>query len=206
MNTDLYFLCRDNTPTTSTPHYQWLNNPDNGFMINTDICLLKVPCSVASSLQAFTATPRKKARPLGDLSRPSFFFHHCHIHSHISGFFSCHFYSFSTQILLLLAFLLLRLCLLLLVFPCLKLAFRFLLGSLLLPTSQPLLAVLLLLVCHKLVSDCMAHSHFHGHQFSTDIQLLNLPHFCKVAVTTAICHRCYMCNLRCQQKMDNFNL
>jgi hypothetical protein len=39
----------------------------------------------------------------------------CHIHSHISGFLSCPFYSFSTQILLLLAFLLLRLCLLLLV-------------------------------------------------------------------------------------------
>ncbi len=34
------------------------------------------------------------------------FFYHCHIHSHISGFISCHFYSFSTQILLLLAFLL----------------------------------------------------------------------------------------------------
>jgi hypothetical protein len=25
--------------------------------------------------------------------------------------------------------------------------------------------------CHKLVSDSMAHGHFHGHQFSTDIQL-----------------------------------
>jgi hypothetical protein len=37
----------------------------------------------------------------------------CHIHSHISGFISCHFHSFSTQILLLLAFLLLSLCLLL---------------------------------------------------------------------------------------------
>ncbi len=32
------------------------------------------------------------------------FFYPCHIHSHISGFISCHFYSFSTQILLLLAF------------------------------------------------------------------------------------------------------
>jgi hypothetical protein len=39
----------------------------------------------------------------------------CDIHSHISGFISCHFHSISTQILLLLAFLLLRLCLLLLV-------------------------------------------------------------------------------------------
>ncbi len=46
--------------------------------------------------------------------------------------------------------------------PCSKLAFL-LLGSLLLPTS------LLLLGCHRLVSDVMAHRHFHGHNFSTNI-------------------------------------
>jgi hypothetical protein len=56
------------------------------------------------------------------------------------------------------------------------------LGSLLLPTSLLLLAFLLLLGCHKFVSVCTAH----GHQFSTDIQLLKFPHFWKVAVTTAI--------------------
>ncbi len=39
-----------------------------------------------------------------------------------------------------------------------------------------------LLGCHKLVSDRMAH----GHQFSTAIQLLKLPHFWEVAVPTVI--------------------
>jgi hypothetical protein len=48
-----------------------------------------------------------------------------------------------------------------------------------------LLAFLLLLGCHKLLSDCMAH----GHQFSMDIQLVKLPHIWKVAVATAIWHR-----------------
>jgi hypothetical protein len=72
----------------------------------------------------------------------------------------------------------------------LQLAFLLLLGSLLLLTSLLLLAFLLLLGCHKLVSDCMAHGHFHYHRFSRDIQLLKkLPHFWKVAVTTAILHR-----------------
>jgi hypothetical protein len=90
----------------------------------------------------------------------------------IFGFISCHFYCFSLQILLLLAFLLLSLWVLVLC-PLFKL-----LGSLLMPTSLLLLAFLLLLGRHKLVSDCMAH----GHQFSTDIQVLKLPHFWKVAV------------------------
>jgi hypothetical protein len=53
--------------------------------------------------------------------------------------------------------------------PCLKLAFLLPLGSMLLPTSLHLLAFLLFLGCRKLVSDCMVHCHFHGHQFSTDI-------------------------------------
>jgi hypothetical protein len=52
--------------------------------------------------------------------------------------------------------------------PCLRLAFLLLLGSLLMPTSLLLLAFLLLLGCHTLVSDCMAHSYFHGHQFSME--------------------------------------
>ncbi len=43
------------------------------------------------------------------------FFFLCHVNSHISGFISSHFYSFSTQILMLVAFLLLKSCLLLLV-------------------------------------------------------------------------------------------
>jgi hypothetical protein len=60
---------------------------------------------------------------------------------------------------------------------------------LLLPISLLSLAFLLWLGCHKLASDSMAHGHFHGYQFSTDIQkLLTLPHFWKVAVTTAIWH------------------
>jgi hypothetical protein len=49
-----------------------------------------------------------------------------------------------------------------------------------------LLAFLLLQGCHKLVSD--GHGPFLGHQFSIDIQLLKLPHFWKVTVTTAIWH------------------
>jgi hypothetical protein len=71
-------------------------------------------CSVARSLQAFTATPSKNHGHLGDLSRPPISFITATF-SHISGFLSCHFYSFSTQLLLLLASLLLRLCLLMLV-------------------------------------------------------------------------------------------
>jgi hypothetical protein len=99
------------------------------------------------------------------------FFLTLHIHSNIFGFLSCFFYSFSVQILLLLAaFFGCRGC----AFSCCCL--------LLLPTSLLLLAFLLLLGCHKLVSDYMAH----GHQNSTDIQLLKLPHFWKVAETTAI--------------------
>jgi hypothetical protein len=58
--------------------------------------------------------------------------------AHISGFISCHFYSFSTQALLLLPFLLFSLCLHLLM--CFKVAFLLLLGSFLLPTSLLLLA------------------------------------------------------------------
>jgi hypothetical protein len=61
------------------------------------------------------AKPSPPPRPLTDISRPPKFFIPAHIHSHISGFISCHFYSFSTQILLFLAFLLLSLCLVLLV-------------------------------------------------------------------------------------------
>jgi hypothetical protein len=49
-----------------------------------------------------------------------------------------------------------------------------------------LIAFLLSLWCHKLVSDCMAH----GQQFSREIQFLKLPHFWKVAGTTAIWHCC----------------
>jgi hypothetical protein len=118
---------------------------------------------------------------LGDLSQPPNFFYLSHIHSHISGFISCHLYSFSTQILLLLAFSCYEVVPSPAGVPCLKLAFLLLLGSLL------LLAFLLLLGCHKLVSGCMAH----GHQFSADIQvqLLKLPFSVKVAVTTAIWHR-----------------
>jgi hypothetical protein len=37
---------------------------------------------------------------------------------------------------------------------------------------------LLLLGCHKLMSDIMAQGHFHGHQFSTGIQIVKLSHFC----------------------------
>jgi hypothetical protein len=45
----------------------------------------------------------------------------------------------------------------------------------------------------------MAHGHFQGHQFSTDIpRLLKLPHFWKVAVTTAIWHRRVVKILRCE--------
>jgi hypothetical protein len=33
---------------------------------------------------------------------------------------------------------------------------------------------------------CFPAFHFHGHQFSTDIQLVKLPHFWKVTATTAI--------------------
>ncbi len=49
------------------------------------------------------------------------------------------------------------------------------------------------------VSDCI-HAHFHWHRYSTNIQLLKLPHFWKVAVTTAIWHRWFFyreerCNL-----------
>jgi hypothetical protein len=67
--------------------------------------------------------------------------------------------------------------------------FLLLLGSLLLPTSLLLFAFMLLVGFHKLVSDWMALGHFHSNQFSTDIQLVNVPHFWKVAVTTAIWHR-----------------
>ncbi len=78
------------------------------------------------------------------------------------------FYSFSTQIPLLLASFAVEAVASLAGVPCLKLAFLLLLGSLLLPTLLLLHAFLLLLGCHKLVSDlsdCMAHGHFHGHHF-----------------------------------------
>jgi hypothetical protein len=75
--------------------------------------------------------------------------------------------------------------------PCLKLKLL-LLGSLLLPTSLLLLAFLLLLGCHKLVFDCMVH----GHQFSIDFQIIKLPYFWKVAVTTAIWHRCFLFHVK----------
>jgi hypothetical protein len=67
-----------------------------------------------------------------------------------------------------------------------KPAFLLLLGSFQLPTSLLLLAFVLLLGCHRLVSDCMAHSR----QFSTDIHLVKLLHFFKVVVTIAIWQRC----------------
>jgi hypothetical protein len=52
--------------------------------------------------------------------------------------------------------------------PWLKLAILLLRGSLLLPTTLLLLAFLLSLGCHKLVSDCMDHGHFHGPQYSKE--------------------------------------
>jgi hypothetical protein len=81
------------------------------------------------------------------------------LRNNIPGFISCHFYSFSTEILLLLAFLLLRLCL-----SC---------WCPLLKAGVP-----------------VAATNFHGHQSSTDIQLLKQAHFWKIAVTTAIWHGC----------------
>jgi hypothetical protein len=54
--------------------------------------------------------PCKKERPHGDLSQPPIFFFIAHLQPY---FWLLLFYSFSTQILLLLAFLLLRLCFLL---------------------------------------------------------------------------------------------
>jgi hypothetical protein len=87
--------------------------------------------------------------------------------------FPATFFSFSTQIPLLLGVFAVEVVASPAGVSCLKLAFLLLLGSLLVPTSLLLLAFLLLLVCHKWVSD--GHGHFHGHQFSTDIQLLKLP-------------------------------
>jgi hypothetical protein len=52
----------------------------------------------------------------------------------------------------------------------LKAGVPFAAGILAVARSLLLLAFLLLLGCHKLVSDCIAHVHFHGHQFSTDIR------------------------------------
>jgi hypothetical protein len=82
-------------------------------------CLQKYTMQCCQILQAFTAsaTPSKNHGHLGTFHGHQIFLSlpQCHIHSHISGFLSCPFYSFSTQIVLLLAFLLLRLCLLLLV-------------------------------------------------------------------------------------------
>jgi hypothetical protein len=153
----------------------------------TQPCRTGQCCQIPASLHCHS---KVKPRPLrGNSRQPKFiFFYHCHILSYISGFISCNFYySYSTQILLLLAVLLLRLWLLLLV----SLSLQLLLGSLLMPTSLLLLAFLLLLGCHKLVSDCMAQGHTHGHQFSTNIQILKLQYFLKVAVTTAIWHRWY---------------
>jgi hypothetical protein len=54
-----------------------------------------------------------------------------------------------------------------LVLLCFKLAFLSLMGSLLLPISLLLLAFLLLLGCHKLVSECMAH----GHETATFLEI-----------------------------------
>jgi hypothetical protein len=55
----------------------------------------------------------------------------------------------------------------------LKAGVAFAAGILAIARSLLLLAFLLLLGCHKLVSDCMAYGHFLGHQFSTDIQFLS---------------------------------
>ncbi len=79
--------------------------------------------SVARSQQAFTATPQKPRPP----NTPFHFYYSC-----------------SAQILLLLAFLLLRLWLLLLV----SLAFQLLLGSLLMPTSPAI-------ACFPAVAACL---------------------------------------------------
>jgi hypothetical protein len=119
-----------------------------------------VRASVARSLQAFTATSGKNHGHLGIFHGHQIFF--------ITATFSAIFLYFLPLLLIdpaATGVLLLRLWLLLLV----SLAFLLLLRSLLMPTSLQLLAFLLLLGCHKLVSDCMAHGHFYGHQFSTDI-------------------------------------
>jgi hypothetical protein len=44
------------------------------------------------------------------------------------------------------------------------------------------------IACFSAVAACLTVT-FHGHQFSTDIQILKLPHFRTVAVTTGIWHR-----------------
>ncbi len=205
-------------------------------MINTDICLLKVPCIVASSLQAFTATPSKKATITAIFlaSFPATFVA-CPHRSCCCWRFCCWVCAFSCW------------------FPLLKANVLLLLGSLLLPTSQPLLAVLVLLVCHKLVSDTVLVGSLKMNttlEYSTRvvqegdcrckkstlndlayltplrIPLMNpvsdcndhghfhgpgnikLPHFYKVAVTTVHLAPLVTCNSRVNEKwkMENYTV
>jgi hypothetical protein len=106
-------------------------------------------CSVARSLQAFTATPSKNHGYLGTFHGHQIIFVTATFTAIFLDSFPAIFYSFSTQILLLLAFLRLSVVPSPAGVPCLKLVFLLLLGSLLLLTFLLLLAFLLLLGCHK---------------------------------------------------------
>jgi hypothetical protein len=116
--------------------------------------MLPDPCKPSLPLLA------KTTATWGLFTATKFFFYHCHTDSHISGFiFPATSIPFSHKDTADAGVFVVE------VEPspagvlCLKLASLLLLRSLLLPTSLMLLPFLLLLGCHKLVSDCMAHGH-----------------------------------------------
>jgi hypothetical protein len=128
--------------------------------------LSKVASSVARSLKAFNATPSKNYSHLGAFHRHQFFFITATLTAIFLASFTVTFIAFLTCTDPAVAG----------VFavdvvpspagvPCLKLAFLLLLGSLVLPTSLMLLAFLLLLDCHMLVSNCMTTATFTATNF-----------------------------------------